>query len=116
MPFRWSGRATQTLSAAALSALLLASAAKHFREPEFFHPLVPDFLCRDDSGVRTNGPLAVLSREEWVAATGLLQAGCAVGLLIPVTRPAAAGCLTAMVTVFAAGHAGVLRRVPGRRQ
>jgi uncharacterized membrane protein len=86
MPFRWSGRASQTLSAAALSALLLASAAKHFREPEFFHPAVPDILCRDDTGERPNGPLAVLSREEWVAASGLLEAAAAVGLLIPATR------------------------------
>ena len=91
MPFRWSPRATQTLSAAALSGLLLASAAKHFRDPGFFAPVVPDFLCRDDSGSRRNGPLAVLSREEWVAASGLLEAGAAVGLLIPPTRRAAAG-------------------------
>ena len=72
MPFRWSGRDLQTLSAAAMSALLLTSAEKHFREPEFFHPVVPEILCRDDSGARPNGPLAVLSREEWVAASGLL--------------------------------------------
>ena len=44
MPSRWSGRDTQTLSAAALSALLLASAGKHFEDPGFFNPVVPDFL------------------------------------------------------------------------
>jgi uncharacterized membrane protein len=110
MPFRWSSRATQTLSAAVLSALLLASAGKHFREPEFFSPMVPDFLCRDDSGERPNGPVAVLSREEWVAASGLLEVGCAVGLLIPATRRAAAGCVTAMFRLFVAGHADALRR------
>ena len=113
MPFRRSGRATQTLSAAASSALLLASAGKHFREPEFFHPMVPDFLCRDDSGERPNGPMAVLSREEWVAASGLLEVGCAVGLLIPATRRAAAGCVAAMVTLFAAAHMDALRRAYG---
>lgn len=122
MPFRWSGRASQTLSAAAMSALLLASAAKHFREPEFFHPVVPDILCRDDSGGQPNGPLAVLSREEWVAASGLLEAAAAVGLLIPATRPAAAVGVTAMFTAFLAGHVDALRKAygpdgtPGRRR
>ena len=113
MPFRWSGRDLQTLSAAAMSALLLTSAAKHFREPEFFHPVVPDILCRDDSGARPNGPLAVLSREEWVAASGLLEAAAAVGLLIPAARPATAGCVTAMFTAFLAGHVGALRTAYG---
>jgi hypothetical protein len=47
MPFRWSGRAIQQISAAALSALLLTSAMKHFREPRFFAQMVPDCLCRD---------------------------------------------------------------------
>lgn len=112
MPFRWSGRATQTLSAAVISALLLASAGKHFRDPEFFSPMVPDFLCRDDSGERPNGPVAVLSREEWVAASGLLEFGCAVGLLIPATQRAA-GCVTAMLMVFAAGNVDALRRAYG---
>ena len=81
MPSRWSGRDTQTLSAAAMSALLLASAAKHFDDPGFFAPVVPDYLCRDDAGERPNSPLAVLAREEWVALSGLLEAGAAVGLL-----------------------------------
>ena len=66
MPSRWSGRDTQTLSAVAMSALLLASAGKHFEDPGFFGPVVPDFLCRDDSGEQSNGPLAVLSgRSGW---------------------------------------------------
>lgn len=108
MPFRWSPRATRALSAAALGSLLLASAAKHFRDPGFFAPVVPGFLCRDDSGNRPNGPLAVLSREEWVAVSGLLEAGAAVGLLIPPTRRAAAGCVTALFTAFLAGHIDAL--------
>lgn len=113
MPFRWSGRATHTLSAAALSALLLASAGKHFSNPEFFYRVVPDLLCRDDTEERNNGPLAVLSRPEWVAASGLLEAGCAVGLLIPATRPVAAGCVATMFTLFLAGHLDALRRANG---
>mgnify|MGYP003123761729 FL=1 len=113
MPFRWSGRDTQTLSAAAMSALLLASAAKHFNDPGFFAPVVPDFLCRDDTGERPNSPLAVLSREEWVALSGLLEAGAAVGLLIPATRRTTAGGVTAMFTAFLAGHLDALRRAYG---
>ena len=113
MPARWSGRDTQTFSAAALSALLLASAAKHFDDPGFFAPVVPDFLCRDDTGERFNSPLAVLSREEWVALSGLLEAGAAVGLLVPATRRAAAGCVAAMFTAFLAGHLDALRRAYG---
>lgn len=113
MPFTWSGRATQTLSAAAMSALLLTSAMKHFRDPAFFHQVVPDFLCREDSGDRPNGPFAVMTRDEWVALSGLLEAGAAVGLLIPATRKTAAGAVTAMFTVFLAGHADALRRAYG---
>lgn len=113
MPFPWSGPATQTLSAAAMSALLLASAGKHFREPEFFDHVVPDVLCRDDSGDTPNGPFAVLSRGEWVAASGLLEAAAAVGLLVPATRRAAAGCVTAMFTLFLAGHVDALRKAYG---
>lgn len=113
MPFTWSARATQTLSAAALSALLLASAMKHFRDPAFFHQVVPDFLCRDDSGARPNGPCAVMTRDEWVALSGLLEAGAAVGLLVPATRRASAWGVTAMFTVFVAGHVDALRRAYG---
>ncbi|MBT2594105.1 hypothetical protein [Arthrobacter sp. ISL-72] len=113
MPFTWSGRATQTLSAAALGTLLLASAMKRFREPAFFHQVVPDFLCRDDSGARPNGPFAVMTCDEWVAVSGLLEAGAAVGLFIPATRKSAAGAVTAMLTVFLAGHADALRRAYG---
>jgi uncharacterized membrane protein len=113
MVFRWSPGATQTLSAAALSGLLLASAAKHFRDPGFFAPVVPVCLCRDDSGNRRNGPLAVLSREEWVAVSGLLEAGAAVGLLIPPARRAVAGWVAALFTAFLAGHLDALRTAFG---
>jgi uncharacterized membrane protein len=122
MPFTWSGRATQTLSAAALSALLLTSAMKHFREPAFFHQVVPDFLCRDDAGDRPNGPFAVMTRDEWVALSGLAEATAAVGLLIPAMRQAAATGVTAMFVLFLAGHADALRRAyrpagtPARRK
>lgn len=126
MRFTWSGRATQTVSAAAMSALLLASAMKHFRDRAFFHHVVPDFLCRDDSGLPDgerdrdaaragdgDGPFAVMTRDEWVALSGLAEAGAAVGLLIPATRRAAATCVTAMFTVFLASHADALRRAYG---
>lgn len=133
MPFRWSSRAAQTLSAAAMSALLLTSAMKHFREPRFFEQVVPDYLCRDapaasggkaahhssvahHPAVRPDGgarPLAVMSRAEWIAVSGLLEAGAAVGLLIPGTRRAAATAVTAMFTLFLAGHVDALRRAYG---
>jgi uncharacterized membrane protein len=113
MPFDWSRRATQRFSAAALSALLLASAGKHFRDPAFFDQVVPGFLCRDDSGGRPNGSLAVFSREEWVAVSGLLEAGAAVALLVPATRRGAAGCVTVMFALFLAGHAEALRSAWG---
>lgn len=110
MPFTWSGRATQTVSTVAMSALLLTSAMKHFRDPALFHQIVPDFLCRDDSGDRPNGPFAVMTRDEWVALSGLAEAGAAVVLLFPATRRPAANCVTAMFTVFLACHVDALRR------
>lgn len=93
--------------------LLLASAMKHFREPAIFHQVAPDFLCRDDSGDRPNGPFAVMTRDEWVALSGLAEAGAAVGLLVPATRRAAASCVTVMFTVFLAGQVDGLRRAYG---
>ncbi|WP_306874621.1 DoxX family protein [Arthrobacter bambusae] len=126
MPFSWSARTTQTISAAAMSALLLVSARKHFQEPKFYAPVVPDYLCRKDHAVGSatledgqdrggaiaprNGALAVMSREEWIAVSGLLEAAAAVGLLIPVTRKAAAHGTTLMFTAFLAGHVDALRR------
>jgi uncharacterized membrane protein len=109
-----------------MSALLLLSARKHFQEPSFFAPVVPDYLCRDDhpgevaeasagpnsvdATAPRNGPLAVMSVEEWIAVSGLLEAAAAVGLLIPATRKAAARGTTLMFTAFLAGHVDALRR------
>ncbi len=109
-----------------MSALLLVSARKHFRQPKFFAPVVPDYLCREDYAVDDaelevghnksspteprNGALAVMSREEWIAVSGLLEAAAAVGLLIPPTRKAAARGITLMFTAFLAGHVDALRR------
>lgn len=159
MPFSRSGRALQSLSAVAMSALLLASAVKHFRDPGFFRQVVPDYLCLADThrqGLRDGGagagasaaptgnaarigaaaptvtapatgtaafdggpeqdrrrPLAVMTREEWIAVSGLLELSAAVGILVPLTRKAAATALTAMFVVFLAGHADALRRAYG---
>lgn len=165
MPFPRSGRALQSLSAAAMGALLLASAMKHFRDPGFFRQVVPDYLCLADTegqGMRDGGagasasaapagtsarggnaartgaaaatgtapptstaafdggpeprrrrPLAVMTREEWIAVSGLLELSAAVGILFPLTRKAAATALTAMFIVFLAGHADALRRAYG---
>lgn len=127
MPFRWSAGTTQTVSAAAMSVLLMTSAMKHFREPRFFEQVVPDYLCREAPGVDRESsevgelpvpdggsrPLAVMSREEWIAVSGLLEAGAAVGLLIPGTRRATATAVAVMYTVFLAGHVDALRRAYG---
>ncbi|GAC1597713.1 MAG: hypothetical protein NVS3B6_05460 [Pseudarthrobacter sp.] len=133
MPFRWSRRGVQTISAGAMSALLLTSAMKHFRQPRLFAQMVPDYLCRDapdtnrgakaagaDSAGGTNmahdaggRPMAVMTRAEWIAVSGLLEAGAAVVLLIPATRRMAATALAGMFTVFLAGHVDALRRAYG---
>jgi uncharacterized membrane protein len=118
-----------------MSALLLTSAMKHFREPRFFAQVVPDYICRDAPGpavaatdaepgrerssavkAKHDGagrPLAVMTREEWIAVSGLLEAGAAVVLLIPATRRVAAAAVTAMFTVFLAGHVDALRHAYG---
>ena len=48
-----------------------------------------------------------------MAVSGLLEAAAAVGLLLPATRRAAAGCVTAMFTLFLAGHVDALRKAYG---
>lgn len=139
MPFHWSGAvhwsgaATQTLSAAALSALLLTSAMKHFRDPGFYGQVVPDYLCRDDGPASATStstststpasaptsmpgsarPLAVMTRQEWIALSGLMEAGAAVGLLIPATRRTTATGVAALFGVFVAGHVDAIRRAYG---
>ena len=116
MPFPRSGRAARNLSAAALSALLLASAMKHFRDPAFYRQVVPGYLCRDDAPGREAGParpLALLSREEWIALSGLLELAAAVGILVPGTRKVTATGTAVMFTAFLAGHVDALQRAYG---
>jgi uncharacterized membrane protein len=118
MSFSRSGRALQSLSPAALSALLLASAIKHFRDPGFYSQVVvPDYLCLAgrESGAEPDRrrPFAVMSREEWVALSGLLELAAAIGILVPPARKVTATALAAMFTVFLAGHADALRRAYG---
>ena len=122
----------QGLSAAAMAALLLASAGKHFRDPGFYRDVVPGYLCRRDpeSGqgntrhessqqddirqdTPAQHPLAVLSRDEWIAVSGLLELAAAVGILLPPTRKLTATALTAMFTAFLAGHVDALVRAYG---
>ncbi|MFJ5861842.1 hypothetical protein ACIQCM_10505 [Pseudarthrobacter sp. NPDC092439] len=118
------------LSAAAMGALLLASAWHHFRNPRFYHQVVPRFLCRedalatrktaaaahDDGAHHSDGrPLAVLTRDEWIAVSGLLEFAAAVGILLPSTRKSTATALTVMFTAFMAGHIDALLRAYGPR-
>ncbi|MGN7202583.1 DoxX family protein [Arthrobacter sp. SAFR-044] len=136
--------ALQHLSAAAMGALLLASAGKHFRDPAFYRDVVPEYLCRQDqapgatpsgatqegtaensasqnsatqssatqsrttTGAATQHPWAVLSRDEWIAVSGLLELAAAVGILLPPTRKLTATAITAMFTAFLAGHVDAL--------
>lgn len=97
-----------------MSALLLASAMKHFRDPGFYRQVVPDYLCRDD-GAAPSRPFALLSREEWIAVSGLLELTAAVGILLPPTRKATATALAALFTAFLAGHVDALHRAYGPR-
>jgi len=117
-----------------MGALLLASAGKHFREPGFYRDVVPGYLCRQDpvpgrdqentgqgnvqqssldKGAAARHPLAVLSRDEWIAVSGLLELAAAVGILLPPTRRLTATALTAMFTTFLAGHVDALVRAYG---
>jgi len=126
--------AIQHLSAAAMGALLLASAGKHFRDPGFYRDVVPGYLCRQDpvpgsdqdntdqgsaepssvdQGIPAQHPLAVLSRDEWIAVSGLLELAAAVGIVFPPTRRLTATALTAMFTAFLAGHIDALVRAYG---
>ncbi|MDQ0729729.1 DoxX family protein [Arthrobacter sp. B1I2] len=124
MSFPWSGRAVKNLSAAAMGALL-ASAGKHFRDPGFYRDIVPEYLCRRDpelgqdpepgtnKNAVVNPPLAILSRDEWIAVSGLLELAAAVGIILPPTRKLTATALTAMFTAFLAGHVDALVRAYG---
>lgn len=143
------GAALQHLSAAAMGALLLASAGKHFRDPGFYRDVVPGYLCRQDpapdpnagdtsqgsptpgmsteaspiqsspplsstgAGAAAQHPWALLSREEWIAVSGLLELAAAVGILLPPTRKLTATAITAMFTAFLAGHVDALVRAYG---
>ncbi|HYH77716.1 MAG TPA: hypothetical protein VD841_09480 [Arthrobacter sp.] len=105
----------------------MTSAMKHFRDPGFFNQVVPDYLCRDDGPASAAGapagarggtagnarPLAVMSRQEWIALSGLVEAAAAVGLLVPATRRITATGVAALFGLFVAGHVDALRRAYG---
>jgi uncharacterized membrane protein len=54
-----------------------------------------------------------MTREEWIALSGLVEAGAAVGLLIPATRRTTATGVAALFGLFVAGHVDALRRACG---
>ncbi|WP_442858422.1 DoxX family protein [Arthrobacter sp. 8AJ] len=58
-------------------------------------------------------PWAVLSRDEWIAVSGLLELAAAVGILLPPTRKLTATAITAMFTAFLGGHVDALVRAYG---
>ncbi|WP_375491412.1 DoxX family protein [uncultured Jatrophihabitans sp.] len=76
------------VAAVALAAVLLTTGTWHFASPSGFESIVPRFLG---------------SRAFWVRASGVLELGCAVGLLIPRTRRMAGWAAAALfVVVFPA--------------
>ncbi|WP_461188891.1 DoxX family protein [Arthrobacter sp. Z4-13] len=74
MPFPRSGRARQSLSAAAMSALLLASAMKHFRDPGFYRQVVPDYLCLMDPQQQGTGDGGAAAGDGTAPANGTAPA------------------------------------------
>lgn len=98
------------LSAAAMAALLTASAVNHFRNPRFYNAVVPRSISTD-----TDGALGVMTRRRWTQVSGALEFAAAAGLLLPATRRAAATGTTLMYTAFIAGHLSALRRAFGPR-
>jgi uncharacterized membrane protein len=83
-----SPRVRVTAAAVALAALLLTTGTWHFASPHGFESIVPRFL----------GSPAI-----WVRLSGIGELACAVGLLIPRTRHAAAWATAALfVIVFPA--------------
>ena len=100
----------QNLSAAAMAALLSVSAVNHFRNPGFYAGVVPRSLCRDKGG-----RFGVLTRSQWISASGVIEAAAAGALLVPATRRAAATGTTLMYAAFIAGHLSALERAFGER-
>ena len=100
----------QNLSAAAMAALLSVSAVNHFRNPGFYAGVVPRSLCRDKGG-----RFGVLTRSQWISASGVIEAAAAGALLVPATRRAAATGTTLMYAAFVAGHLSALERAFGER-
>lgn len=91
-------------AALSLAGLLSASAVKHFKDPKFFYPVVPRSISTD-----TQGDFALLSRADWVALSGAIEAVAAVVLLLPPTRKFAAKGTAAMFVAFTAGHISQLK-------
>ena len=100
----------QAVSAAAMAALLSASAINHFRNPGFYAAVGPRSLCRDK-----DGRFGVLPRGQWISASGVLEGVAAAGLLLPATRKAAATGTALMYAGFISGHLSALERAFGQR-
>lgn len=96
----------ETLSTWALAAVLGASAVNHVRNPAFYHPVVPQLLCRDRPG--GGAAWAPLTRHGWIIASAVPEVLGAVGVLIPATRRTAATATALMFAAFTAGHVSAL--------
>ncbi|MCQ1948387.1 MULTISPECIES: hypothetical protein [Arthrobacter] len=100
----------QTLSAAAMAALLTTSAVNHFRNPRFYNAVVPRSISTD-----TEGKFGLLTRRQWTHVSGVIEFAAAAGLLLPGTRRLAATGTAAMYVAFIAGHISALQRAFGPR-
>lgn len=100
----------QDLSAAAMAALLAASAVNHFRNPRFYNAVVPRSISTD-----TEGKYGVMTRRQWTSVSGVIECAAAAGLLLPFTRRLAARGTAAMYVAFIAGHISALQRAFGPR-
>lgn len=83
----------------ALAALLLTTGTWHFASPHGFESIVPAFLGAPGF---------------WVAASGVAELACAVGLLVPRTRRLAGwACVVLFVAVYPANIKMALDSVDG---
>ena len=92
-------RSDEPAAAWALAALLLTTGTLHFASPAAFESIVPGFLGRPGF---------------WVAASGVAELGCALGLAVRRTRRLAGwACAVLFVVVFPANVTMAVQSLQG---
>ena len=82
-------RSKRQISLWVMIAVYLAAGINHFAMPEFYYPLIPDYMGNKST-------LNILS--------GIAEIGGAIGLMIPATRKWAAFGIVAMLIAFLPTH------------